>query len=85
MSMFCLSSPVFLLLSVFSCLPSSVCSFLTLVLYFCPFETPGKEMNFIDLFKTLGLDMSEVAEALGMDTVTLNRMDHDSLLQLLTQ
>lgn len=42
-------------------------------------------MNFIDLFKTLGLDMSEVAEALGMDTVTLNRMDHDSLLQLLTQ
>jgi hypothetical protein len=41
-------------------------------------------MNFIDLFKTLGLDMSQVAGALGMDTTTLQRLDHEALLQLLT-
>ena len=42
-------------------------------------------MDFIDLFKSLGLDMNEVAQALGMDASTLNKMDHNSIFQLLTQ
>lgn len=61
---------------------------LLLLTFYFPFvyclSVSGKEMNFIDLFKTLGLDMREVAGALGMDTTTLSRMDHEALLQLLT-
>lgn len=46
--------------------------------------TSGKEMDFIQLFKSLGLNMSMVADALGIDIYTLNGMDHDSLLHLLS-
>lgn len=42
-------------------------------------------MDFIELFKTFGLDMAEVADAMGIDKLTLSRMDHESLLHLLTQ
>lgn len=42
-------------------------------------------MDFIQLFKTLGLDMTEVASALGVDSHALSRMDHDSLMKMLTQ
>lgn len=42
-------------------------------------------MDFLDLFKSLGLNMAEMADSLGVDKVTLSRMDRDSLLQLLTQ
>ncbi|XP_055944933.1 palmitoleoyl-protein carboxylesterase notum1-like isoform X1 [Argiope bruennichi] len=45
----------------------------------------GEELDFIELLKSFGLDMSSVANALGIDLVTLNDMDHDTLLQLLTQ
>ena len=46
---------------------------------------PGEEMDFIQLLKSFGLDMSSVANALGIDMHTLNNMDHDVLLHLLTQ
>ncbi len=42
-------------------------------------------MDFIQLLKSFGLDMSSVANALGIDMHTLNNMDHDVLLHLLTQ
>ena len=42
-------------------------------------------MDFVDLLKTLGMNMAEVADSLGVDKITLSRMDRDSLLQLLTQ
>lgn len=45
----------------------------------------GEEMDFIELLKSFGLEMSSVASALGMDLATLNEMDNDTLLQLLTQ
>lgn len=45
----------------------------------------GEELDFIELLKSFGLDMASVASALGIDMVTLNDMDHDTLLQLLTQ
>ncbi|GIY51203.1 palmitoleoyl-protein carboxylesterase NOTUM [Caerostris darwini] len=45
----------------------------------------GEELDFIELLKSFGLDMSSVANALGVDLATLNDMDHDTLLQLLTQ
>ncbi|EFX74213.1 hypothetical protein DAPPUDRAFT_57291, partial [Daphnia pulex] len=45
----------------------------------------GEEMDFIQLLKSFGLDMSSVANALGIDMHTLNNMDHDVLLHLLTQ
>lgn len=45
----------------------------------------GEEMDFIDLLKSFGLDMASVADALGIDMHTLNNMDHDQLLNLLTQ
>ncbi|XP_023238203.1 palmitoleoyl-protein carboxylesterase notum1-like isoform X2 [Centruroides sculpturatus] len=45
----------------------------------------GEEMDFIELLKSFGLDMGSVANALGIDLTTLNEMDHDTLLQLLTQ
>ncbi|XP_014677628.1 PREDICTED: palmitoleoyl-protein carboxylesterase NOTUM-like, partial [Priapulus caudatus] len=45
----------------------------------------GEEMDFIDLLKSFGLDMTSVANALGMDVALLNSMDHDQLLQLLAE
>ncbi|XP_071444966.1 palmitoleoyl-protein carboxylesterase NOTUM [Hetaerina americana] len=45
----------------------------------------GEEMDFIELLKSFGLDMMSVANALGIDIHTLNNMDHDELLNLLTQ
>lgn len=45
----------------------------------------GEELDFIELLKSFGLDMASVASALGIDMVTLNDMDHDTLLQMLTQ
>jgi hypothetical protein len=51
----------------------------------CQLFFPGEEMDFIQLLKSFGLDMSSVANALGIDMHTLNNMDHDVLLHLLTQ
>ncbi|XP_030747705.1 palmitoleoyl-protein carboxylesterase NOTUM [Sitophilus oryzae] len=45
----------------------------------------GEEMDFIELLKSFGLDMENVANALGIDMETLNNMDHGELLNLLTQ
>jgi hypothetical protein len=45
----------------------------------------GHEMDFIELLKSFGLDMMSVANALGIDIHTLNNMDHEELLNLLTQ
>ncbi|KAG8178958.1 hypothetical protein JTE90_013114 [Oedothorax gibbosus] len=45
----------------------------------------GEEVDFIELLKSFGLDMGSVANALGVDVLTLNDMDHDTLLQMLTQ
>lgn len=45
----------------------------------------GEEMDFIELLKSFGLDMKSVANALGIDIHTLNSMDHEELLNLLTQ
>ncbi|XP_026671001.1 palmitoleoyl-protein carboxylesterase NOTUM [Ceratina calcarata] len=45
----------------------------------------GEEMDFIELLKSFGLDMKSVANALGIDIQTLNTMDHEELLNLLTQ
>ncbi|BET00789.1 Pectinacetylesterase [Nesidiocoris tenuis] len=45
----------------------------------------GEEMDFIELLKSFGLDMKSVANALGIDIHTLNNMDHEELLNLLTQ
>lgn len=43
----------------------------------------GDEMDFIDLLMQFGIDLSSIAEALGMDVATLQSMDHDLLLRLL--
>jgi hypothetical protein len=56
-----------------------------LIFNFCQLFFPGEEMDFIQLLKSFGLDMSSVANALGIDMHTLNNMDHDVLLHLLTQ
>nr|XP_012232577.1 PREDICTED: protein notum homolog isoform X1 [Linepithema humile] len=45
----------------------------------------GEEMDFIELLKSFGLDMKSVANALGIDMHTLNSMDQEELLNLLTQ
>ena len=45
---------------------------------------PGEEMDFLELLKSFGLDMASVATALGIDIATLNNMDKDVLLHLLT-
>lgn len=42
-------------------------------------------MGFIELLKSFGLDMKSVANALDIDIHTLNNMDPDELLNLLTQ
>jgi hypothetical protein len=45
----------------------------------------GEEVDFKDLLKSFGLDMGTMAKALGIDLATLNNMDHQVLLQMLTQ
>jgi hypothetical protein len=45
----------------------------------------GEEMDFIDLLMQFGLDLSSIADALDMDLVTLQTMDHGRLLRLLTR
>ncbi|KAG0444724.1 hypothetical protein HPB47_013460 [Ixodes persulcatus] len=45
----------------------------------------GQEVDFLDLLRSFGLDMAAVALALGVDQKALGAMDHDTLLQLLTQ
>lgn len=45
----------------------------------------GEEVDFKDLLKSFGLDMPTMAKALGIDLATLNSMDHQVLLQMLTQ
>ena len=45
----------------------------------------GEEMDFIDLLLQFGLDLTSIANALGMDLTTLQTMDHDILLQLMVQ
>ena len=44
----------------------------------------GEEMDFLELLKSFGLDMKSVAKALGIDEATLNNMDKEVLLHLLT-
>ena len=44
----------------------------------------GEEMDFLELLKSFGLDMQSVAKALGIDEATLNNMDKEVLLHLLT-
>ena len=44
----------------------------------------GEEMDFLELLESFGLDMKSVAHALGIDISTLNNMDKDVLLHLLT-
>ncbi|XP_040576551.1 palmitoleoyl-protein carboxylesterase NOTUM isoform X2 [Lepeophtheirus salmonis] len=44
----------------------------------------GEEMDFLELLKSFGLDMKNVARALGVDYATLKDMDKDVLLHLLT-
>ncbi|XP_064596802.1 palmitoleoyl-protein carboxylesterase notum1'-like [Liolophura sinensis] len=58
----------------------------------CNFSCPklrnpftDEEMDFIDLLMQFGLDVSSIANALGMDMETLQSMDHDVLMQMLTQ
>jgi len=45
----------------------------------------GQAMDFIELLKSFGFDMESVANALGVDLATLNNMEHDQLLKMLTQ
>ncbi|KAF4521430.1 hypothetical protein B566_EDAN010587 [Ephemera danica] len=45
----------------------------------------GEELDFIELLKSFGLDMGSVAAALGIDLHTLHNMEHEELLNLLTQ
>ena len=44
----------------------------------------GHEIDFLTLLRSFGLDMTSVARALGVDIQTLNNMDRDILLHLLT-
>ncbi|XP_053650994.2 palmitoleoyl-protein carboxylesterase NOTUM isoform X1 [Cherax quadricarinatus] len=50
---------------------------------FNPFT--GEEMNFVELLKSFGLDMTSVAKTLGIDIHTLNSMDNSEILRILTQ
>jgi len=42
-------------------------------------------MDFVDLLMQFGLDLSGIADALGVDLPTLQNMDHAELLSLLTE
>jgi hypothetical protein len=44
----------------------------------------GQEIDFLSLLKSFGFEMDSVARALGVDINTLNNMDKDVLLELLT-
>jgi len=45
----------------------------------------GLETDFVDLLLQFGLDLTGIADALGVDLATLQNMDHTELLRLLTQ
>lgn len=45
----------------------------------------GKEMRFLELLSSFGLDINAVAMALGVDMTTLSNMDRTELLSMLTQ
>lgn len=45
----------------------------------------GKEMRFLELLSSFGLDIEAVATALGVDMTTLSNMDRTELLSMLTQ
>lgn len=45
----------------------------------------GKEMRFLELLSSFGLDIEAVATALGVNMTTLNNMDRAELLSMLTQ
>lgn len=54
----------------------------------CPSITnplTGKEMRFLELLASFGLDIEAVATALGINMTTLSNMDRTELLNLLTQ
>jgi len=42
-------------------------------------------MDFVDLLIQFGLDLSSVADALGVDVATLQNMDHTELMKILTE
>ena len=44
----------------------------------------GQEIDFLSLLKSFGLEMGSVARAIGVDINTLNNMDKDILMELLT-
>ena len=48
------------------------------------FYISGQEIDFLSLLKSFGSDMEKVAKAFGVDMNTLNNMDRDVLLELLT-
>ena len=48
-------------------------------------DLTGEEMDFIDLLMQFGLDLSGIANALGMDLHTLQSMDHDVLIRIMLQ
>lgn len=45
----------------------------------------GKEMRFLELLASFGLDIEAVASAIGVDMTTLSNMDRSELLNMLTQ
>ncbi len=45
----------------------------------------GEELDLLELLKSFGLDMMNVASALGVDIHTLNNMNQRELIGLLTQ
>ncbi|XP_013422007.1 palmitoleoyl-protein carboxylesterase notum1 isoform X2 [Lingula anatina] len=45
----------------------------------------GEEIDFIDLLIQFGIDLSSIANALNMDLATMQAMDHETLLKILTQ
>jgi hypothetical protein len=48
------------------------------------FSFAGQDIDFLTLLQSFGLDMSSVAKALGVDINTLNNMDREVLIHLLT-
>jgi hypothetical protein len=44
----------------------------------------GQDIDFLMLLQSFGLDMASVASALGLDTATLDKMDREVLIHLLT-
>jgi len=45
----------------------------------------GEELDLLELLQSFGLDMKNVASALGVDIHTLNNMGQRELISLLTQ